>query len=194
MTLRRQGLESTEDLRILESTRGHDPEGHGTSTDCHGRWGVSRRGWTGHLTSGPSLPHFLWCTRALWAAVAGVESALCGASPMPTVGSPATSQSRGQPAALSRLSCPGENIPRAEGCPEKAQQSPGLGPGSESTSKRTHNPPALADETAGCQETSGRPRGPRPFVGACQDMTAEVRAYIVLGGPQLCTLKVLTFF
>lgn len=54
---------------------------------------------------------------------------------------------------------------REEGCPEKAQQGPGLGPGSEPTSKRIHDPPALAEETTGCQKTSGRPCGSRPIVG-----------------------------
>lgn len=134
----------------------------------------------------------------LWAAVASVESASCGANLMLGVGSPATPQSlegSGLQRSLSYLAHVRTNpfcssISKTEGCPEKAQQGPGLGPGFEPTSKGTHDAPALAEETTGCQKTSGRLCGPRPFVGACQDTTAKVRAYIVLGNPQPCILKI----
>lgn len=109
----------------------------------------------------------------LWATVACVESTSCGANPMSTVGSPATPQSlegTGLQHSLPYLAqvrtypfC--SSISRAEACPEKAQQDPGLGPGSEPTSKGTHDPPVLAEETTDCQKTPGRPCGSRPLLG-----------------------------
>lgn len=116
----------------------------------------------------------------------GAEAARYGTNLMPTVGSPAAPQNlegTGLWLSLSYLAkvrasgsfC--SSIPRAQGCPEKAQQGPGLRPGSEPTSKGTCDSSALQRKAAGCQKTPGKPCGSRPLLGACQDTTAEVRAY-----------------
>lgn len=130
-----------------------------------GRQGISLLGRPCLASSG--------APRVLWAAVASVESASYGANPMLTVGSPATPQSlqgTGLQRSLSYVAqvrtypfC--SSISRAEACSEKAQQGPGLGPGSEPTSEGTHDLPALAEETMGCQKTPGRPCGSRPLLG-----------------------------
>lgn len=134
---------------------------------------MGRRGWTGHLTSGASLPCFLWCIGCPVGRCGQCRVSLMWCQPNAHCGKPSNSSESGRdkPAAFSLLSCPSENIPfyssisRAEACPEKAQQGGGLGPGSEPTSKGTHDLPALAEETVDCQKTPGRPCGSRPLLG-----------------------------
>lgn len=145
----------------------------GQAPNATGEWGEQKR--LGQVISLLGLPCLAssGVLGVLWATMASVESASCGAHPKPTVGSPATPQSpegTGLQHSLSYLvkvrTYPlSSSISRAEACPEKAQQGPGLGSGSEPTSKGTHDPPALAEETIDCQKTPGRPCGSRPLLG-----------------------------